>query len=209
MMASAFSFLISGVVLGLSGGLLPGPLLTLVLAETLKHGIREGVKISFAPLVSDAPIVCVTIFVMSRLSDVKPLMGTISLLGGVFLLYLGYESLSAKAIEIGPETAGPRSLRKGVIANFLNPAPYMFWLSIGSPMVLRAYDANALSAWAFVLSFYVFLVGSKILLAVVVGKSRRFLKSGHYIYTIRFLGIVLLLFAALFIRDSLGYFGMI
>ncbi len=90
MMASLSSFLASGIVFGLSGGLLPGPLLTLVLAETLRHGIREGVKVSFAPLVSDVPIVCATIVVISRLSDVKPFMGAISLLGGVFLLYLGY-----------------------------------------------------------------------------------------------------------------------
>ena len=34
------SLLVSGAVFGLSGGLTPGPLLTLVISETLKHGVR-------------------------------------------------------------------------------------------------------------------------------------------------------------------------
>jgi threonine/homoserine/homoserine lactone efflux protein len=37
--------LVSGVLLGLCCGLAPGPLLALVLAQTLRHGAREGCKI--------------------------------------------------------------------------------------------------------------------------------------------------------------------
>jgi threonine/homoserine/homoserine lactone efflux protein len=208
-MAFGFSFLFSGVIFGLSAGLSPGPLLTLVISETLKHNIKEGIKVSIAPILTDLPIVMFTVLVLSRLSNMLPLLGAVSLLGSAFLIYLGYEGISFTGVDIDVEEAKPQSIRKGVIANFLNPAPYLFWFTIGAPLVLKALHIGIFPASAFILGFYVFLVGSKVLVAVVVGKSRFFLKSRNYIYTIRLLGIILLVFAVFFIKDGLELFGII
>jgi len=199
-------FLILGIIFGISSGLIPGPLLTLVISETLKHGIREGIKISIVPLLSDLPIVLVTILILTRLSDIRPALGIISILGSIFLVYLAIESLSFKGSDIDTETK-PQSLKKGLITNLLNPNPYIFWLSIGAPTVVKAMDIGLLSASLFILSFYFSLVGSKIMVAFVTGRSRHFLKSRNFIYTIRALGLVLLIFAALFLKNGLGYFG--
>jgi threonine/homoserine/homoserine lactone efflux protein len=208
-MSPRITFLFSGVVFGLSAGLTPGPLLTLVISETLKHDIKEGIKVSVAPLLTDLPIVLITILILSRLSNMLAVLGVVSLLGCAFLTYLGYESICFRGVDIEVEQAKPQSVRKGVIANFLNPSPYMFWFTIGSPLVLKALKISLLSASLFILGFYVFLVGSKVLVAIVVGKSRFFLKSKNYVYTIRFLGAVLLIFALLFLKDSFELFGII
>ena len=208
-MALGFSFLFSGVVFGLSAGLSPGPLLTLVISETLKHDVKEGIKVSIAPVLTDFPIVIFTILVLSRLSDMLALLGLVSLLGSAFLVYLGCEGISFKGVDIEVEKTKPQSIRKGVIANFLNPAPYLFWFTIGAPLVLKGFHIGIFPASAFILGFYVFLVGSKVLVAVVAGKSRFFLKSRNYIYTIRLLGIILLVFAVLFAKDGLELLGVI
>lgn len=208
-MAQQITFLFSGVVLGLSAGLSPGPLLTLVISETLKHDIKEGIKVSVAPLLTDLPIVLITILVLSRLSNMLPVLGIVSLLGCAFLSYLGFDSITFKGVDIDVEQAKPQSIKKGVIANFLNPSPYMFWFTIGAPLVLKALKISLFSASLFILSFYVFLVGSKVLVAIVIGKSRFFLKSRNYVYTIRFLGVILLVFALIFLKDSLKLFGII
>jgi threonine/homoserine/homoserine lactone efflux protein len=203
------TFFSSGVVFGLSAGLSPGPLLTLVISESLKHGTKEGVKVSIAPLLTDLPIVLVTIFVLSHLAEVLPLLGIVSLLGGAFLLYLGFESLSFKGGDIDVEQIKPQSIKRGVTANFLNPSPYMFWFTIGAPLLLKALNVGVLTASLFVLGFYLFLVGSKVLVAVVIGKSRSFLSSKYYIYTVKSLGLILLVFALFFFKDSLRCFGII
>ena len=39
----------SAVVYGLSAGFSPGPLLALVISQTLRYGIREGVKAAWRP----------------------------------------------------------------------------------------------------------------------------------------------------------------
>jgi len=207
-MKSQLTFLLSGIVFGLSGGLAPGPLLTLVISETLKHGIREGIKISLAPLITDLPIILVAVLLLSRLANVHFLLGLISLCGAAFLVYLGFESIAFRGAELSAISVNPQSLKKGVVANFLNPSPYLFWFSIGAPMVIKAADVSLVAAIFFIAGFYILLVGSKIIVAVLVGKSRQFLKSNRYIYTIRLLGVILLFFALVFLRDGLGFLGV-
>lgn len=202
-------FLLPGFVFGLSAGLSPGPLLTLVVAETLKHNATEGVKIAISPLLTDFPIILLTVFILSGLAHVDPVIGIIALCGGGYIAWLGWGSLTFDGADIQPQDAPPRSIRKGVIANFLNPSPYLFWFSVGGPLMLRALSDSLLSAVSFVLPFYLLLVGMKVLVAIAVGRSRSFLKSTFYVWTIRILGGLLFVFAILFFRNGLSRLGLL
>jgi len=208
-MIEEFTFLISGIIFGLTLGMSPGPLSTLVISETLKHDKKEGIKIAIAPILTDLPIVLITLLILSKLTNFDPILGSISILGAIFIGYLAYENISIKKIELDVSEAKPQSLKKGVIANFLNPHPYVFWFIIGAPTVLRAWGVSLFSAILFILGFYIFLVGSKISIAVIVEKSRSFLKSNVYVYTIRLLGIVLLIFSLMFLIDGLKFLKVI
>ena len=86
-----------------------------------------------APLLTDLPIVCATLFILSRVSRMLPILGVISFLGCLFLIYLGYEGLSFKGVDVDFAKIKPQSLKKGVIVNFLNPSPYIFWFTIFWP----------------------------------------------------------------------------
>lgn len=198
------SLLISGIVLGLSAGLSPGPMLTLVISQTLRHGVREGAKVALAPLLTDTPIVIASLMFLSVFSDMAPALGVISLFGGVYLFSLGLSSLRFKVVGL-EEDVDPKSLKKGLMVNFLNPSPYLFWVSIGGPLVLKASSTSLVSAAAFVLPFYMLLVGSKIVVAIISGKSRNLLKSRHFRTVIRTLGLVLIGFGVLFLRDGVRY----
>ena len=105
------SSLSAGLLLGMSAGLAPGPLLTLVIAQTLRHSAREGTRIALAPLITDPPIVAVSVFVLSELSGFEKIIGAASLAGVVYVFYLAYGSLLAG--PLGPEASQsqPRSIR--------------------------------------------------------------------------------------------------
>jgi threonine/homoserine/homoserine lactone efflux protein len=207
--SSEISFIISGIVFGLGGGLTPGPLMTLVITETLKHGTKEGLKVAMAPLITDFPVVLISIFLLSKLSEINIIIGIISLVGAVFLVYLGYESFTFKGVEIDLSYFNPQSLKKGVIANIFNPAPILFWISVGAPTVLKGYEVSLMAAIYFVFFMYFFLVGSKLLTAMLVGRSRQFLKSRNYMLIIKVLGIVLFVFAVVFFKDGLELLNLI
>jgi threonine/homoserine/homoserine lactone efflux protein len=203
------NFLTMGSILGLSAGFAPGPLLTLVISETLQHDIKSGVKVALAPMITDVPIVMLTLFILVKLSGFHKVLGIISCMGGVFVLYLGWQSMVTKGVELDLQGTRSRSLAKGIIVNTLNPHPYLFWFGVGGPTVTKAMNLGMLAPLAFIGSFYVLLVGSKILIALLVGKSRSFLTGKGYIYTMRLLGVALCALAIILFRDGFKLLGFI
>jgi threonine/homoserine/homoserine lactone efflux protein len=197
----------AGIVLGLSAGFSPGPLLTLVISQSLKHGVKEGIKVAVAPLITDLPIILISIFVLSRLANFQTILGVISLIGGLFVLYLAYESFQTSRLRINIQEAEPRSLRKATFVNILNPHPYLFWFSIGAPTIIKTWKENPFTAVAFVAGFYLCLTGSKVFTATLVSKTRRFFMGKTYVYLMRALGILLFFFAVLLFKDAISLLG--
>lgn len=198
------TFITAAVVFGLSAGFSPGPLLTLVIAQTLGHGVREGIKVSLAPLVTDIPIICLALLLLSRLSHFHAVLGWISIAGGVFVMYLAFGTLRAKGPGTGAAEAKAQSLGKGIAVNALSPHPYIFWITVGSPIILKAAQESFVSALSFIFCFLACLVGSKIFVAVIVGRTRNALAGKAYRYVMVLLGLLLIAFALFLIRDGLS-----
>ncbi|MDI6725184.1 MAG: LysE family translocator [Methanobacterium sp.] len=195
--------LIAGITLGLYAGFSPGPLLVLVISQTLKHGYREGVKVAFAPIITDLPTILITVLFLSLISSYTSILGVISITGGVYLGYLAYESFKTRGLTENVAVENPNSLIKGVTANLLNPSPYLFWITIGGPIIINTYNKSVLSPILFIISFYALLVSSKIVLAYAAGKSRDFIKGMTYIWIMRVLGVVLVIFAFYFLNQGI------
>lgn len=203
------SFLTTGTILGLSAGFAPGPLLVLVISETVEHGVKAGVKVALAPIITDLPIIIITLFILAKLSSFHSVLGIISIIGAIFILYMGIENIRIKGVSLDINKSSPRSFQKGIIVNALSPHPYLFWFSVGGPTTLKAMDQSLTAATAFVLSFYLLLVGSKMVLAFLVGKSRTFLLGNKYIFTMRLLGGILIILAGFLFQDGLHLLGIL
>jgi threonine/homoserine/homoserine lactone efflux protein len=208
-MTEALGFLISGIVIGAAAGIAPGPLMALVLTETLKYGKKEGEKVAVAPLITDLPIILFVLFVLSKLSQKSLIIGIITLIGAGYLIYLGVHNLMADDSIEGLDPFKRGGLKQGVVANFLSPHPYLFWLTIGGPMVFKGAQESILPAVFFVFGFYVFLVGSKVGVSIIIDRSRNFVRSRIYLTIVRALGIALFFFALIFLRDGLRMIGIL
>jgi threonine/homoserine/homoserine lactone efflux protein len=203
------TYLFPGIILGLIAGISPGPILTLVISETLKHNKKEGIKIALSPLITDLPIILLTVFVISKISVFNQVIGFIAVAGALFLLLLAYECITFKDIVISSEPLKAQSLKKGITANLLNPNPYLFWLTVGAPLLIKAYHLGLSSVAAFILGFYFCLTGSKIAVVMIVDHTKSLLNQRVYSYTIRVMGLMLIVFAIVFIKEALKFFGFL
>ena len=201
--------LASGAFLGLSCGLAPGPLLALVVAQTLRHGPREGCKIALTPLVTDAPIIVVALVLAAKLAELRPLLGIVSIAGGAFVLYLAWDSF--RPVRVDPEAPAepPRSWFKGIATNLLSPHPWLFWLTVGAAILAKAIAQSWLVAVAFLFGFYLLLVGSKVMVALMAGRSRDLLAGRPYRVVMRVLAVLLGVFAILLFREGLRQLAVI
>lgn len=202
--------LATGIVLGLAAGFAPGPLLALILAQSIRFGTREGLKVAAAPLLTDVPIVALsTALVAVAAGTAGGILGAISLAGAVFVAYLGIESIRTTGVQAGRPEEAPRSWARGALVNALSPHPYLFWVTVGAPTLIRAWAEGPLAAAAFLAGFYACLVGAKMLLAVIAGRSGGRLRGGAYRVVMAVLGGLLLLYAVRLAVEGLRLLGVL
>jgi len=204
-----YTALLVGVMFGLSSGFSPGPLMALVITQTLQHNAREGVLVAAAPIITDAPIILISFFILNELSTLEPVLGVIASVGGLYVLYLSYETIKTGPVRVESSPIQPKSIRKGVLVNALNPHPYLFWTTVGVPFILKARQNDSIAPWLFILSFYCFLTGSKVFTAIVVGRFRTFLEGKIYLYLMRILGVILFGFAVFLFWEALVHFKLV
>ncbi|MBI3618933.1 LysE family transporter [Candidatus Peregrinibacteria bacterium] len=188
------------MLIGLTAALSPGPLMALIIGETLRYGRWAGMQIAIVPFLTDLPFVFLAVTIALELRSFAPALGILSMLGGILLLSLGIQNLRAKTIQPSHHPSS-RSMMKGILLNLLNPYPYVLWFSIGSPIFARG---TLLDDAAFAGALMFTSVLTMIVLVLLVEQlGKLFLPVLHWI--IRILGIVLLFYALVFFRAAWGY----
>lgn len=209
-----------GLSLGLVAGFSPGPLLTLVIASTLQRGTTAGLRVAAAPLVTDLPIVLLSIWLAGAVPE--RLLHGLALVGGAFVIYLGTEiwrdaaatSLSdIRAGERGVVQAdseptdsqpGAKELWQASLVNLLSPHPWLFWIGIGGPQTVGLWrQSGAGAAVGFLFLFYFGLVGSKMLIAIAMGQGRSVLGDAAYRRILQTCAVVMWLLGAWLMVDGL------
>ncbi len=79
-----------GITFGFASAVQPGPMQTFLISRALAHGWRHALPLSLAPIVSDIPIVTVTLLVLNVIPEWVG--NALHLAGGIFLLYLAWEA---------------------------------------------------------------------------------------------------------------------
>lgn len=200
------SLALAAATLGLSAGFSPGPLLSLVLSQSLRHGAVEGVKVAVAPLLTDAPIIVACWLVLSRFSGAPAVLGVVSCGGAALLARYGLACFTTPPPRADVPDEAPRSVLRGVAANFANPHPYLFWIAIGVPLLLSAAASGPGAVVLFLAVFYAAIVGAKVAVAVTAGHCGRFVSGRVYKGLMAALGVSLFYFAATFLWQAWSFF---
>lgn len=170
--------LLKGAGLGFSAGTAFGALHNLLLSVTLLRGWRYGMLIVITPLLTDAPIILLMLFVLDNLPEGAQRI--IPLIGGVFLLWLAWgawqQFRNPPVIQIEEDAARNLSvatLLKGVGVNLLNPAPYIYWGTVGGALLREGFAQSVAHGVGFLVAFYLTFLGLMAAFVVVFDRLRR------------------------------------
>jgi len=189
---SMLGILLAGIALGLMEGFLPGPLMMVVISETMKHDWKSGAKVSASVLITDGPIILLMALAWNSL---KAYENWLSAAAAILLLWLSWKAFNTKAPTLSETQEVEHSLRNGVMTNLVNPNPYRFWGLVGAPFLVAAWALNPWAPALFICGFFSVFIIAKVFIAVTVHRSREFLQSRGYLIVMRTCGIGLLLFA--------------
>jgi len=123
-------------------------------------------------LITDLPIVLSILlsilFLLSHLTSYNFIIGTIAFFGASYLIYSGIELVKIKQKSSEFKLNKKAALKRGIIVNFGNPYSYLFWLSIGGSIIFTSFSIHVLATILFIIGFYSFLVGSKVIVVLIV-----------------------------------------
>ena len=148
----------AGVALGIIEGIKPGPLLTMVIRESLSKGLKAGMWTAAAPIFTDGPLIIVSLFFAGWVATEPSVLLTISALGALFLTKMGLECFSLELPDPSMEGDASGSFKRGVLTNLLNPNVYVFWFLIGGPLMASASEQEPVAPVIYAIAFLLTII---------------------------------------------------
>lgn len=197
-------------IVGLSGAMMPGPMLSTTIAQSARRGWTAGPLMVLGHGALELVLIMALISGLSNYLTLPAVSTMISILGGAFLLYLGYSmSRQAAAGRIalyntdgsGSESGGMGGMHPvlaGVLISISNPFWTLWWATVGLTYLTLAIRSGPGSLGAF---FSGHIMADLLwfgVIAVLVASGRRFLNQRIYNY--------ILLACGLFLVAMGGYF---
>lgn len=196
--------IIAGVSLGIIEGIKPGPLLAMVIRETLSGDLRAGIRTAAAPIFTDGPLIIISLFAATWFAANSAILALISILGAFFLMKMGLECFTMNPPALETDNYDyETSFRRGILTNLLNPNVYVFWFLIGGPLMASAAEKEPLAPIAYAISFLISIILVKTFIAYSLDKSRGNISSKNYKFALTLCGIILLIFAGTFILQGI------
>ena len=153
------SYLIFGITYAFAAAVQPGPFQAFIISQTLSKGWRSTLPASFAPMLSDAPIITLAVVILSNVPN--QMVYVLQLAGGIFLMYLAFGAYKSwKAYDekqVTEKSSGQQTLFKAAIVNLLNPNPYIGWSLIMGPLLIQGWREAPTNGLALIAGFYITL----------------------------------------------------
>jgi threonine/homoserine/homoserine lactone efflux protein len=199
-----YLFLISVVFISLSGVMMPGP----VFAITVLKGYRSkkaGVLIALGHGVVEFPLVFLLYFGLSGFFASTVVQKVTGIVGGLMLVYMGFQTFKTRKKEIAPETkqSGHASLVAGLVATSANPYFFVWWATVGVALIWNASIFGAVGLLAFAIVHWLCDLAWDTFVSLTVFKSRRFWNEKVFTLVFLFCFAVLVVFGLWFIISAL------
>ncbi|MHB1414546.1 MAG: LysE family transporter [Chloroflexota bacterium] len=174
-------------VVGLSGAMMPGPLLTVTIDESVRRGFRAGLLPVLGHGIAEILVVIGLTLGLSQLVQAGIVKGTIGLLGGLVLLWMAYGmgqrarqgKLSLSTASTGV-THGPGPVPAGALVSVSNPYWLLWWATIGAAYVASAMQWGATGLAVFFGGHILSDLAWLSLVAGVIVTGRRVLNDSIY-----------------------------
>jgi len=164
-----------GITFGFAASVQPGPFQTFVISRALQNGWRSTLPVAFAPLLSDIPVICIVLLILTNIP--VWIEGFLHLGGGLFVLFLAFGAfrsykrfhLDAKELESTPQ----KNFFKAAMVNLLNPNVFIEWSLVMGPLLLKGWNEDHVSGISLLTGFYVTMVITLIGIIVLFATLRR------------------------------------
>lgn len=184
-------FLIFGTafVVGLSGAMMPGPLLAVSISESAKRGFRAGPLLVLGHAIVELLLLVALVWGLSEFLEQNLVAGIVGVVGGLFLLGMAFALLRQARRAVSPLEVSPQSARSGrwllatgAVLSIANPLWLLWWATVGTTWVMWSLSlaAGAIGVVVFYLGHILADLGWYSMVSLVVSRGKRLMSLRVY-----------------------------
>jgi threonine/homoserine/homoserine lactone efflux protein len=202
--------LLLGFTVGLTGALMPGPMLFATIEVSFKKGWTAGPEIFLGHMLVEL-VLCVLIFLGAASLFGNSAISVIFLMGGLALVVFGLLTVkdarsAASSPKIYLNSSGSKLQSSpaliGLVTSVSNPYFWIWWLTAGGALLLRESELGIISAAAFALGHWTADLSWFTVVSGSISRGKSLFSQKTHIYILYACGLFLIIFGFYFM---LGY----
>lgn len=197
--------LVIALMLGLIGGMIPGPVITAVFTEVLQSGYLKSLRIIFIALVVETVVALFSLIVFSSLNFNEAFFRGLSLAGAVILIWIAISIWKVRSLDSGQKVHF--SLWKITIMILSNGVLWTYWITICIPKAILLGDTLNLGAYIFMGLVQLGWLISTLVVAFLFSRFRKVLSRPRVIPVLfKLFALAFIYFALDMVYKSISYF---
>jgi len=198
--------------MGFSGAIMPGPLLTVTINESLRRGASVGPQIATGHALLELVLVVAIFFGLGTVINGESVKGAIGVIGGLFLFWMAYgilkEAFSSIILDLRGQDTGKHlpPWVAGVTVSASNPYWFVWWATAGAGSMMLASNYGLVEVG----SFYLGHISSDFiwfsLVSAAVARGRKLFTPTVYRMILGVCGLFLVGMACYFVYSGIGFF---
>ncbi len=201
-------------IVGLSGAMMPGPLLTAAMASSAERGWKAGPQIVLGHALLELTLVAALLAGIAQFLTKPTVTMIIALVGGIFLVYLGITMIkdvrSGRLTSLNTDPAQPASapvtmhpMLAGILISLFNPYWSIWWATVGLGYLTLSLRNGTAGIAAFFSGHILSDLLWYTLIAVMVSQGRAFLSPKIYQAMLMGCGLFMVVLGISFIYSGL------
>ena len=200
-----------GFVVGLSGAMIPGPLLVFTVSRTMRGNIWTPLKIIVGHMIIELGIVIVILVGLRQVQGSATFIAVVSIIGRAVMTLLGTLTVvNAPKYALADNPHGESSVTSargdisgGAFLSAFNASFPLWWLTVGAAMIIGAWKLGIMGLAFFLAGHWLSDFGWYGVVGLGVVKGRKFLSRRIYHILLRVLGAGLMGFGIYFLLSAL------
>jgi len=191
------------ILISLSGVLLPGPLFAVTVEKAAKRK-TAGLLIAVGHGVVEFPLMFFIYFWLSQFAIPEVVPITVGLVGGLLMIYMGVNTFrNRREASQKFEVSKHESLLAGILTTAVNPGFILWWITIGTALIMNAQIFGLLGFSVFTIVHWLCDLLVYTVVAFIIFKSQRFWNEKVHKAIFIFCFVIFVGFGAWFFSSAL------
>ena len=171
--------LVIAFMLGLIGGVIPGPVITAIFTEILQSGFLKSLRIIFIALITESLVAVISLMALDSMNFNEAFFRGLSLAGAGILIWISISIWKIRTLDTGQKVHF--GFWKIIIMILSNGVLWTYWITICIPKAILLSDQISMGAYIFMGLVQLGWLISTLLVAFLFSRFRKTLSRPRVI----------------------------